>query len=356
VNDSPVGGLLLRVLGFVLAGAVFVVAMAFLLPRLQSAGVPIAPTAPPSAGLIQTGVPEASPDAAAALSPTPAASATPTVTGPVRAPGDTFDGDRALEHVREQMAFGPRPTGSEASRMTADTITSYLSELGWETETRPFVYMDTPGQNLVAKLGEAGGPVRMFGAHYDTRRRADQDPQNPEAPVPGANDGASGVAVLLELARVMDLSQVDGQVWLVFFDAEDNGHLDGWEYVAGSRIFVSELAVSPEYLVLVDMIGDADQNIYYEQTSDAALRERLWEIAAEQGYEGAFIPELRYSMLDDHTPFLEAGIPAVDLIDFDYPYWHTTEDTLDKVSAASLERVGRVLEAFIEAGATYDGS
>jgi glutaminyl-peptide cyclotransferase len=356
VNDSPASGLLLRVLGFVLAGAVFVVAMAFLLPRLQSAGVPGVPTVPPSAGLIQTGPPETPPAATSSPSETPTASAIPTVAGPVRAPDDIFDGERALEHVRQQMAFGPRPTGSEASRMTADTITSYLSGLGWETETQLFTYMDTPGQNLVAKLGEADGPVRMFGAHYDTRRQADQDPQNPEAPVPGANDGASGVAVLLELARVVDVSQVDGQVWLVFFDAEDNGHLDGWEYVAGSRIFVSEMAASPEYFVLVDMIGDADQNIYYEQTSDAALREQLWEIAAEQGYEGAFIPELRYSMLDDHTPFLEAGIPAVDLIDFDYPYWHTTEDTLDKVSAASLERVGRVLEAFIEAGAAYGDS
>ncbi len=351
MNDSPVGGLLLRVLGFVLAGAVFVVAMAFLLPRLQSAGVPAVPTAPPSAGVIQAGPSEAPLDSTISPSETPTASATPTLAASARAPGDTFDGERALEHVREQMAFGPRPTGSEASRMTADTITSYLSELGWETETRPFTYIDTPGQNLVAKLGEADGPVRMFGAHYDTRRQADQDPQNPEAPVPGANDGASGVAVLLELARVVDVSQVDGQVWLVFFDAEDNGHLDGWEYVAGSRIFVSEMAVLPEYLVLVDMIGDADQNIYYEQTSDAALRERLWGIAADEGYGQAFIPELRYSMLDDHTPFLEAGIPAVDLIDFDYPYWHTTEDTLDKVSAASLERVGRVLEVFLESGA-----
>lgn len=353
MNESPVSNLLVRVLGFVLAGAVFVVAMAFLLPRLQSAGVPIAPTAPPSAGVIQTGAPEAPLDSTISPSQTPTASATPTVVEPARTPDDTFDGDRALEHVRQQMAFGPRPAGSEALRMTADYITAYLADLGWETEVRPFTYMGTEGRNLVAKLGAPGGPVRMFGAHYDTRRRADQDPTSPEESVPGANDGASGVAVLLELARVGDVSRVDGQIWLVFFDAEDNGHLDGWEYIAGSRIFVSEMDVTPEFLVLVDMIGDADQNIYYEHTSDPALRERLWAIAADLGYEGAFIPELRHSMLDDHTPFLEAGIPAVDIIDFDYPYWHTTEDTLDKVSAASLERVGRVLEVFTETGAAY---
>jgi glutaminyl-peptide cyclotransferase len=345
--DSPVNRLIVRVVGTVLVGVLFVTAMAFLLPKLQSAGIPAIPTAPPTTGVIPTAPLQTPPGP----SPTPVPSPTPTIAGPARAPGEVFDGERALEHVREQMAIGPRPTGSEASRITAEYITGYLSELGWETETRPFTYMDTPAQNLVAKLGEADGPVRMFGAHYDTRRRADQDPQNPDAPVPGANDGASGVAVLLELARVVDVSQVDGQVWLVFFDAEDNGHLDGWEYIAGSRIFVEEMDVTPEYFVLVDMIGDADQNIYYEQNSDPALRERLWAIAAEGGYEGAFIPELRYSMLDDHTPFLEAGVPAVDIIDFDYPYWHTTADTLDKVSAASLERVGRVLETFIEASA-----
>jgi len=265
----------------------------------------------------------------------------------------TFDGDVAMEHVEAQMAIGPRPAGSEASRLTAEYILSTLAELGWETEARPFTYQGVEAQNLVARAGQPEGPVYMFGAHYDTRREADQDPDMPDAPVPGANDGASGVAVLLELARVVDLTSVEGQVWLVFFDAEDNGNLDGWEYIAGSRHFVEEMEVVPEYFVLVDMVGDADQQLLLERNSDPVLQALLWEIASELGYADSFIAEPGYSMIDDHTPFLEKGIPAVDIIDFDYPYWHTTEDTIDKVSAESLERVGRVLETFIERGGVY---
>ncbi len=96
------------------------------------------------------------------------------------------------------------------------------------------------------------------------------------------------------------------------------------------------------------MIGDADQNIYYEQNSDKDLQQQLWGIAARLGYSAQFIPQYKWSMADDHTPFLEHGIRAVDLIDFDYPYWHTTQDTEDKVAGASLERVGRVLQTWLE--------
>jgi Zn-dependent M28 family amino/carboxypeptidase len=95
------------------------------------------------------------------------------------------------------------------------------------------------------------------------------------------------------------------------------------------------------------MIGDADQNIYIERNSNPELSEEIWEIAAELGYGRSFIPTPRHSILDDHTPFLQAGIPAVDIIDFDYPYWHTTEDTVDKVSAESLEAVGRTLQEWL---------
>jgi len=100
------------------------------------------------------------------------------------------------------------------------------------------------------------------------------------------------------------------------------------------------------------MIGDADQQIYWEANSTADLRERIWRVAAELGYSQYFIPQVGHSMLDDHTAFLERGIPAVDIIDFDYAYWHTTGDTLDKVSADSLERVGRTLQVWLEQGAS----
>ena len=169
-------------------------------------------------------------------------------------------------------------------------------------------------------------------------------------PVPGANDGASGVAVLLELARALDKTKLENEVWLVFFDAEDNGRLDGWQFIAGSSYFAQQLTEKPAAVIIADMIGDADQQIYKEQNSTPWLVEQVWGIAKELGYEGYFLPTAKYSMLDDHTPFLRKGIPAVDLIDFDYPYWHTTEDTADKVSAASLARVGRVLETAARRG------
>ena len=104
----------------------------------------------------------------------------------------------------------------------------------------------------------------------------------------------------------------------------------------------------PSLVIVVDMIGDADQQIYMERNSDPELQETLWRIASQLGYGDFFIPQPKWSILDDHTPFLQAGIPAVDIIDFDYPYWHTVEDTCDKLSAESLERVGRTVEAFLE--------
>ena len=137
-------------------------------------------------------------------------------------------------------------------------------------------------------------------------------------------------------------------VWLVFFDAEDNGRIAGWDWILGSRAFVEELVYHPKAAVIVDMIGDADQDIYIERNSDPQLVKEIWGIAAELGYRQSFIPWPNHDMTDDHTPFIEAGIPAVDIIDFDYPYWHTTEDTVDKVSAESLEAVGRTLQEWIE--------
>lgn len=315
--------------------------------------VPVPPSDTPVSLPAPTGLPTETPEIAASAVPTVAApTATPTPV-PLDLPSLGFDGNQALDFAASQMQFGDRPTGSQALRDTADYILSTLGGFGWVTDVQPFVYQDTDGQNLVGKKGPDGAPVILLGAHYDTRRQADQDPQNPDQPVPGANDGASGVAVLLELARVLDFDLIDYQVWLVFFDAEDNGNLDGWEYIAGSTIFAEQMQVTPAYVIIVDMIGDADQQVYLERNSDAVLQNHLFAVAHGLGYQDSFIPEYKYGMLDDHTPFARLGIPAVDLIDFDYPYWHTTEDTLDKLSAESLERVGRVLEAHLELGGDY---
>jgi len=187
-----------------------------------------------------------------------------------------------------------------------------------------------------------------LGAHYDCRIYADHDPDlsKRKQAVLGANDGASGVAVLLELAR--SIPKESASIWLVFFDAEDNGNIPGWDWILGSRAFVEGYEIAPQAVVIVDMIGDADLNIYKEKNSNPELTAEIWAQAAELGYEDVFIPEEKWGMLDDHTPFLEAGIPAMDIIDFDYPYWHTTADTTDKISAQSLQAVGDTILGWLK--------
>lgn len=244
------------------------------------------------------------------------------------------------------MKLGPRPTGSDAWRATGDYILAQIRKSGWATEEQNFDYRGSPVRNILGRKGS--GPVVILGAHYDTRRRADRNPTNRTAPVPGANDGASGVAVLLELARVLDAAKLRHQVWLAFFDAEDNGNLDGWEWAVGSRYMAQNLQVQPVVVIVVDMVGDADQQIYFEQNSNREWSQRIWDVAAGLGYGKYLIPQPLHSITDDHTPFAQRGIPAVDMIDFNYPHWHTTADTTDKVSPDSLERVGRTVQVFLE--------
>lgn len=309
---------------------------------------PFLPPAVPSTPGVSTPVPTAA----------PSATATPTATP---APPAPFDGQRAWQDVERQVAFGPRLHGSQAHADAVDWMVSELTAAGWEAEVQETASMGHPIRNVIGRWGE-GRPWIVLGAHYDSRDLADHDPdpQNRTQPVMGANDGASGVAVLLEMARVLPSHYAaaqaaghpwPGQIWLVFFDAEDNGNLPGWDWILGSRAFVASLEEEkPDAAVIVDMIGDADLNIYMEHNSDPELTQKIWDQAARLGYSDQFIPEYKYRVLDDHIPFLEAGIPAVDLIDFDYPYWHTVEDTLDKVSAESLQAVGDTLLAWLTDG------
>lgn len=258
-----------------------------------------------------------------------------------------FDGDEALKLAQAQCDIGPRPTGSEALLRTREWIKSQLEPYGWTLIEQDFTYRDVPIHNLLAVKGE-GSPL-MVGAHFDTRPLADLDPEHPDQPIIGGNDGASGVAVLLELARTLEIPE-GRQVQLAFFDAEDRGNIDGWPFSVGASYMAANLpAARPEALVVVDMVGDADQQIYRERNSDQALNDTIFGIAAELGYEGeGFYNEPRHTIIDDHLPFLQQGIPAIDLIDFDYPAWHTLADTCDQLGAGSLERVGRVLEHWLE--------
>jgi glutaminyl-peptide cyclotransferase len=257
----------------------------------------------------------------------------------------SFDGNRAYQHVENQVALGPRFMGSHGHADVIQYIISSLNTTGWEVEIQQISKSGIEIQNIIASRGDSD-PQVIIGAHYDTRQFADQDSDagRRAQPVPGANDGASGVAVLLELARVIPTSSQG--VELVFFDAEDQGGINGQDWILGSTAFVGELPpeqVKPKAVIVVDMVGDAEQQLYFEKSSDATLRGQIWAAAIALGYIDRFIPTEKYNILDDHTPFLQAGIPAVDIIDFDYPAWHTTEDIPSKVSPQSLEAVGATI-------------
>lgn len=256
-----------------------------------------------------------------------------------------FDGNSAYSFAESQMQFGQRSPGTEGHAAFIKWITSTLMDYGWEVEQQKLTFQNKPITNIIAKRNEKQDQNWvLIGAHYDTRFFADQDefPENHTLPVPGANDGASGVTVLLELARTLP-QDLDVSVSLVFFDAEDQGNIEDWDWIMGSRAYVEQLTEKPDAVIIVDMIGDADLNIHYEKNSDPELQKQIWDMAASLGYGDVFIPAYKFSMLDDHTPFLENNIKAIDIIDFDYPYWHTIDDTLDKISPESLHAVGDTL-------------
>ena len=262
-------------------------------------------------------------------------------------PKPVFSGDSAYQIVLDQMSFGPRTPGSQAHQLTQQYIIDKLKSFGWEVETQNVVFDAHPVNNIIARRGTSG-EITLLGAHYDSRLYATEEVDEiaQSSPVPGANDGASGVAVLLELARTLPPLD-DQQIWLVFFDLEDQGRINGWEWIIGSRAFVQNLSEKPDRVVILDMIGDADLQIYREWGSDPTITDAIWDTASRLGYGDAFVNEVKYSILDDHVPFIDAGIPAVDIIDFDYPYWHTLEDTADKVSPRSLEIIGLTITAWL---------
>ncbi len=256
-----------------------------------------------------------------------------------------FNGQRAYEDILAQVAMGPRIPDSPAHAKIIVYVQDELHKAGWRSEIQNTTWKGFSVQNIIASRTNQT-PTIILGAHYDSRLIADQDTRTGKnTPVPGANDGASGVAVLLELARSLPSGNLSIQ--LVFFDAEDNGGINGREWIMGSRAFVAQLTYRPQAVVIVDMVGDADLNIFVEQNSSPSLVTEIWGEASKLGYENHFLRTVNHSLTDDHIPFLEAGIPAVDVIDFDYPYWHTTFDTPDKVSPESLRIVGETISAWI---------
>jgi Zn-dependent M28 family amino/carboxypeptidase len=187
----------------------------------------------------------------------------------------------------------------------------------------------------------------LIGAHWDTRPWADADPDSSvhDEPILGANDGASGVAVLLEIANALASRVPVCAVDLAFFDAEDLGGRDGQQFALGSAHYVSVMREPPSAVIVIDLIGDRDLDIpveRYSQDLAPALVKVVWDAAGSLGIS-QFRDEPHKYILDDHVPFLGAGVPAVDIIDIEYEYWHTLDDTPDKCSPASLDAVGTLL-------------
>lgn len=264
-----------------------------------------------------------------------------------------FSERQAFEYLKKQVAFGPRNPGSSGHMKTEKFLTRELGRWVDRLETQRFEFRDSQKSyhltNIIGVIGpEVGSPI-LLGAHWDTRPWADEetDPQNRTKPILGANDGASGVAVLLEIARVLHDVRPPHPVIIVFFDGEDLGSpVKRENYFLGSKHFVREWKGSPlRFGIVVDMVCDTDLEIFIEGFSQEKAPEvvaRVWGMAKRLGYT-EFKERVKHHIEDDHLPFLRQGSKVIDIIDFDYPYWHTLGDTVDKCSAKSLKIVGDVL-------------
>ena len=271
-----------------------------------------------------------------------------------------FDGERAFGFLQQQLAFGPRIPGTPGHEQAGDWILTQLRAAADTVVIQAFTHVTRRGdvlhlRNFLARFRPALPERVLFLAHWDTRPHADQSANlgAQRLPVPGANDGASGVAVLLGVAGALKVKPPAVGVDLLFVDGEDYGDFaDSSDVLIGSRYFAAHQPAGypPLYAVLFDMVGDKSLDIYYEGNSQTAAPEvvdRVWRTAHDLGYDRYFLPGTKHTLVDDHVPLQRAGIHAIDVVDFDYPFWHTTEDTIDKVSAASLQIVGDVAVALV---------
>ena len=275
-------------------------------------------------------------------------------------PAREFDGARAFGFLEAQMNFGPRIPGTPGHAQTGDWILAQLQARADTVIVQEISHRTARGQtlrlrNFFARFRPDAAERVLLLAHWDTRPFADQSANlaAQRQPVPGASDGASGVAVLLGVADALKANPPSLGVDLLFVDGEDYGNFaDSNDVLIGSRWFATHQPAGypPLFAVLFDMVGDKNLNIYVEGYSQAGAPEvvdRVWRTADRLGYGEVFVSQVKHSLTDDHISLQRAGIHAIDVVDFDYPYWHTTEDTLDKVSAASLQIVGDVAVALV---------
>lgn len=269
-------------------------------------------------------------------------------------PADTpaFDGGKAYEHVRAMVAIGPRPAGSPALEETRKYIRAQMTAIGLKTDDQAFDAETPIGRihmvNLRTTIPGTRPERLVIGGHYDTKLYR-------QFRFVGANDAGSSAAFLIELARVLKSRKNPLTIELVFFDGEE-ATLPDWDtkttdHTYGSRYYAQTAKRTGDLahikaMILVDMIGDRNLNIRRESLSTPWMTDIIWSTARAAGYGDSFINDTM-EVADDHMPFLEVGVQAVDIIDLDYQPWHTAGDTLDKVSARSLEAVGRTLVAAV---------
>ena len=282
------------------------------------------------------------------------------------APPPPFDGEAALALVAAQVAFGPRVPGTTAHRLAGDWMDSLLTAQAdtvlvqaWQHETATG---DTiPLRNFLARFRPEARHRVLLLAHWDTRPRSDgpgrAEGADSMAPIPGANDGGSGTAVLLEVARVLSANPPPAGVGvdLLLVDGEDYGHFPATDVLLGSKYYAANPPAGPRpvWAVLLDLVGAHSARFAqesYSQVGAPRLVNRVWELAAELGHGERFPAQGGGAITDDHIPLQEAGIPAINVIDEGFingPIWHTEHDTIDKVSAHSLAVVGEVVLALI---------
>ncbi len=287
-----------------------------------------------------------------------------------RGPRTDFDGAAAYAMVKTQVDFGPRVPGTAGWTKTGDWIVATLRQLGDSVTQQRWKHVtpkgDTiPMRNIIAHIAPSNPQRVLYVTHWDTRPTADNDPiiGNRTKPIPGANDGASGVALLLQVAAALKKTPPTVGVDLLFVDGEDYGDFNTYSDTAsnpnvliGSTYYARHMSKDslPLYGILWDMIGDKNLDIYEEGNSVADAPEvvsLVWNTAKQLGYSKYFIPQTGETLIDDHVPFLDNGLHMIDVIDYDYGpktaqypegWHHTMQDTPDKVSAASLQIVGDV--------------
>jgi glutaminyl-peptide cyclotransferase len=274
-------------------------------------------------------------------------------------PPREFDGQSAFGYIQTQVGLGPRIPGTEAHRREGDWLDSLLRQRADTVVAQEWKHVTVKGdtlalRNFIARFNPSAEKRLLLLAHWDSRPMADSPLSTDSTkPVLGANDGGSGVALLLGVADVLKRAPTTIGVDLLFVDGEDYGDFTKApaDVLIGSRYYgAHQVAAKPLYAVLFDLIADKDLQIYQEGNSLVGapeVVELVWDTAKDLGYGGYFISSPRHTLIDDHLELQKAGIRAIDVVDFDYPAWHTPYDTIDKVSAASLQVVGDVAVALV---------